>query len=296
MNTTTTTQLNRRQTLALLAGAGSATYGATYLAAAPAWAQAPTGVANTARISGTGSGLGGMHLLAQAFMRANPGTQIEVLPALGTTGGIRALVDSRIDLSISNRAPTEAETAAGALQHKAYARTPFVLAAHRDLGVATLTGAQLVALYHDTTPAFPNGKRARPVLRTSDVTDTRLLKDFVPSLSAALAAALDAAASRKGRLDAANDTECADLIEQTPGAFGPSTLALIATEKRPLVAISIDGVAPTLANLVNGSYPHSKTMHVVQSGKSSATAQRFAAYVASADAQRILQGAGHAAV
>ncbi len=295
----TTPNPKRRLSLAWLASAGAAAGGAFY-AACPAWAQAPaaapTGASNTARISGTGSGLGGMHLLAQAYMRAHPGTTIEVLPPLGSSGGIRALVDNRIDLSVSNRAPTEAEMAAGALQHKAYARTPFVLAAHRDLGVTALTGAQLVALYNDTTPSFPNGKRARPVLRTSDVTDTRLLKEFVPSLATALAAAIDAAASRKGKLDAANDTECADLIEQTPGAFGPSTLALIATEKRPLVAISIDGVAPSLANLVSGAYAHSKAMHLVQSGKSNALAQRFAAYVLSADAQRILQGAGHAAV
>jgi phosphate transport system substrate-binding protein len=283
-----TPTLNRRQALALLAGGGAAGSG---------WAQSPDAAAHTARISGTGSGLGGMQLLAQAFMLAHPGTRIDVLPALGTTGGIRALIDSRIDLAVSNRAPTGDELAAGGggLLAKAYARTPFVLAVHRNLGLAGVTGAQLVALYSEVTPQFANGKRARPVLRTSDKTDTQLMKALAPSQGTALAAAVDLASSRKGMLDANNDTDCADLIEQTPGAFGPSTLALIASESRPLVGLAIDGVAPTLANLVGGSYPHSKALHLVQASKSNALAQRFAAYVHGAAAQRILQGAGHAA-
>jgi hypothetical protein len=46
---------------------------------------------------------------------------------------------------------------------------------------------------------------------------------------------------------------------------------------------------------VSGSYPHSKALHLVQGNSGNAWAQRFAAYVHGAEAQRILQGAGHAA-
>ena len=46
----------------------------------------------TVRISGTGSGVGGMQLLADAYMSTHPGVKVDVLPALGSGGGISALI------------------------------------------------------------------------------------------------------------------------------------------------------------------------------------------------------------
>jgi phosphate transport system substrate-binding protein len=77
------------------------------------------------RISGTGSGTGGMQLVAQAFMQAKPGTQVTVLPALGSAGGISALLAGRIDLAVANRAPNDKERQE-TLDAREYARTPFV--------------------------------------------------------------------------------------------------------------------------------------------------------------------------
>ena len=98
------------------------------------------------RITGTGSGTGGMQLLVQAFVRANPGVQAEVLPALGSSGGIRALIDGKIEVAVSNRAPNDKERAMAPLQTFTYARTPLVIAVHKDLGVTSLTSDQLAAL------------------------------------------------------------------------------------------------------------------------------------------------------
>jgi len=50
-----------------------------------------TAQAETLRISGTGVALGGIILLGDAFEAENPGTTIEVLPSLGSSGGIKAL-------------------------------------------------------------------------------------------------------------------------------------------------------------------------------------------------------------
>ena len=78
------------------------------------------------RITGTGSATGGMQLLLQAFLRTRPGVAGEVLPALGSAGGIRALIDGKIDVAVSNRAPNDKERALAPLQAITYARTPLV--------------------------------------------------------------------------------------------------------------------------------------------------------------------------
>jgi phosphate transport system substrate-binding protein len=242
------------------------------------------------RIAGTGSGTGGLQLALQAFMHANPGVKGEVLPAIGSSGGIRAVIDGKIEVAVSNRAPNDKELALAPLQSTAYARTPFVVAVHKDLGVAQISREQLAALYGEGAVAFPNGRRARPVLRLADATDTNIMKSISPEV----ASAIDAASGRRGLLDAATDSETADLIQRTPGAFGPSTLALIESEKRPLVALAIDGVEPSVGNLANGKWKLMKPLHIVTGPQSGALAQRFVAFVRSPECRRLLAAAGHA--
>jgi ABC-type phosphate transport system substrate-binding protein len=49
-------------------------------------------LAETVRISGTGGAIGGMRLLAEAFRKAEPGVDVFILPSLGSSGGIRAVL------------------------------------------------------------------------------------------------------------------------------------------------------------------------------------------------------------
>jgi phosphate transport system substrate-binding protein len=247
--------------------------------------------ADTLRISGTGSGTGGMTLVAQAYTRAHPGSSVEVLPALGSAGGIRALIGGRLAIAVANRPPNAREAAQVALAAVHYARTPFVLALHRQLGIEGLTSVQLADIYEGKVATFPNGKRARPMLRRSDATDMGLLKALGPSMEPAV----EASRKRPGVLDAVTDTEAADVLESTPGAIGPSTLALIESEKRQLVALAIDGRAPTLANLASGQYPHQKQLYLITHQNPPAPVQRFIDFVRSDQGRRILSAAGHAA-
>ncbi len=260
------------------------------LCCALAWLTTGAVAQSVVRVTGTGSGTGGMRLLTQAFMQANPALKVEVLPALGSSGGISALMAGQIELAVSNRPPKPAEIDKLAMLSVEYARTPFVVAVHKDLGVGALTSAQLAALFAEGAATFPNGKRARPVLRLSDAGDAALLKSFGP----AVAAAVDAASQRRGMLNADTDSDAADLVESTSGAFTGSTLALIQSEKRPLVGLVIDGKAPTVAALLDGSYPYFKPLYMIVSPQAGAETKRFAAYLQSAPGRALLRAHGHA--
>jgi phosphate transport system substrate-binding protein len=212
-----------------------------------------------------------------------------VQPALGSSGGIGALIAGRIDLAVSNRKPKDAELAQAPPQSVEYARTPFVVAVHKDLGITTLSSAQLASLYDECAATFPNGKRARPVLRLSDAGDTELLKSFSPEV----ATAVDAASKRRGMLNADTDSEAAELAEHTAGAFAVSTLALIESEQRPLAALTIDAKVPSVAHLIDGSYPYYKTLYLIASPNAGPNARLFAAFVQSSEGRALLRSHGH---
>ena len=247
------------------------------------------GAEEVLRVSGTGSGTGGMKLVATAFMAANPGVRVDVVRAMGSSGGISALIDGLLEVGVSNRPPNAAELAKAALVSVEYARTPFIVAVHRDLGLTAISSSQLAGLYGEGAVNFPNGKRARPVLRLSDATDTQLLQSFSPEV----AAALEAVAKRRGMLNANTDSEAADLAEATAGAFTASTLALIESEKRALVALTVDGKVPSVANLANGSYPYFKSLFVIVGPKSGPNAQKFIAFIQSPAGRELLATHGH---
>src|SRR5258708_1091963 len=55
------------------------------------------------RIGGTGNALGPMHVLGQAFAKANPGVTVTVLPSLGSGGGIKAAANGAVQIAVSSR-------------------------------------------------------------------------------------------------------------------------------------------------------------------------------------------------
>lgn len=241
------------------------------------------------RITGTGSATGGMTLAAKAFMQKNPQITVTVLPALGSSGGINALIGGQLELAVSNRRPNEKEMAQAKLTSYEYARTPFVVAVSKTLGVSKLTNEELAALFVEGAANFPNGKRARPVMRLADATDTKLLQSFHPAVSAAI----EAATTRRGMMNANTDSEAADLIEKTPGAFGASTLAQILSENRPLVALTVGDQVPSVANLQSGKYPYFKSLILISPEKPTKGAEAFMAFLKTPEARMLLGNAGH---
>lgn len=71
-------------------------------------------------------------------------------------------------------------------------------------------------------------------------------------------------------------------------AAGPGTLALILSERRPLRALPVNGVMPSVAALARGVYAYSKPLYLVTAPHPSEAARAFAAFVRSEQGARIL--------
>ena len=87
-----------------------------------------------------------------------------------------------------------------------------------------------------------------------------------------------------------------DKVEALPGSLTTATLTSILAENRSLTPIAIDGVASTLENLANGSYPIFKTLYLVTRPKVSPLALDFIRFTQSPAGASILRNTGNLAL
>ncbi len=244
--------------------------------------------ADTIRLGGTGGALGGMKLLAEEFKKSQPDATVIILPSMGSSGGIKALLSGALDIGLSSRPLTDAERGQGAVGRE-YARTPLVLAVAKKNGVSGLTLQQVIDIYAGKTKTWPDGTPVRLVMRPVAEFDTTMLK----SMSSDMNWAVQEALSRKGMIVAVTDQDSADAIENIPGALGTTTLAQIISEKRVLKKLSLNGVDPGLNSIADGTYPYFKTFYLITGPDSSPLARQFIKFIFSARGREILTRSGH---
>jgi len=240
------------------------------------------------KVGGTGCALGSMQLLAEAFNASNPDVTFSFVPNLGSVGSITAMKAGAISLALTSRPMKEHERRLG-LAEVEYARTPFVFAVSAKSKVSAVTRKELAAIYAGTMPKWPDGTLTRIVLRPASDIDT----DMVKSLSPEIARAVADAEKRPGVQVAITDQDAADDLERIPGAIGPTTLALIKSEKRTLKALQLDGKEPSARNAASGAYPYYKRLFLVSGAQRSPAVERFAAFVISPAGHKILADNGH---
>jgi phosphate transport system substrate-binding protein len=245
----------------------------------------------TIRIGGTGNALGTMKLMADAYSRINPKIKITVLASIGSSGAIRAVPAGAIEIGLSSRPLKEAEAKTG-IRSVEYARSPTVIATSSNMSVDGISVDQLVNIYSGTMLDWPDGSLIRPIIRQPGDDNTVQLK----GLSPALKQAIEIADERSGLLFASTDQETVDKIQNTPGSFGVTTLALIISEKRPLRALKLDGVEPTPDTCNSGQYPLVKHFYLILPSVIPPHVQDFIEFIKSTDGALVLTQNGNSVV
>lgn len=212
------------------------------------------------RIGGSGGSLCLMSALTTAYAKTRKDVRFVLLPSVGSSGGIKAVTTGALEIGLSARPLKESERAEGAVAH-VYGRTPFVFAVHTSNATSGLTLSQLADIYSGKMRYWADSSRLRLIMRPDKDSDTETLRRISPELEAGTAAAL----AREGMIMANTDRDSADAISTTPGAIGTSTLGQISCENRPLKALAIDGVSPSIKTLESGRYRYEKPLYVVVS-------------------------------
>jgi phosphate transport system substrate-binding protein len=243
----------------------------------------------TIRVSGTGAAVGGMKLLGEAFGKKHPGVTVVVYPSLGSAGGIKAVAAGKLDLAVSARPVKEEEKVPG-LVEKPYAKSPYIFATSSSNPASGLRLAAIRDIYAGKITAWSDGRMISLVLRPAHDAFTGFLEDLSPEMKDAVASSK----KRPGLFIGMTDQDAADQIERTPGSFGVTSYSLVASEKRDIKPLAVDGIPPAGKGGVNEKYPYSITLSLVYvKDRTTAAIGDFIRYIASEDGKKILRRNGH---
>lgn len=243
----------------------------------------------TYKIGGTGGALATMRLLAGEYKKSHPDISIQVLPSLGTTGGIRALSDGALDLCLAAR-PLNAKELSSNFTYRPYAETAIVFATSRCNEISRLGTREIAAILSGTVRYWPDGTFIRLVMRS--LTES----DFVPvsDSSSELRSALQVAARRTDTVFAPTAQDNANILESLPGSFGITSLAQVISEHVAVKPLIYNGIEASLANLENGTYPLKKAYALVYRDSNLDTALKdFLDFIFSEAACRRFRETGH---
>ena len=245
--------------------------------------------AESLMLGGTGADLGTFKLLIKEFSKNHPHNDIKILPSMGSSGGIKALKHQKINIALTSR-PLKSSEITAELQIIHYANTPLVFAVADTLVQQNVSKAQINQIYTGTLRQWPDGSPVRPILRPSQDSDSKVLISTMSEFKNSFIHAN----KRRGIPVALTDQDAADMITSVPGAIGTSTLALILSENRPLKALKFDGIAPTVENLVNKTYPIYKQLYLVYNeNQKQPIVNAFIHFIYSETGQAILLNTGH---
>lgn len=238
------------------------------------------------RLAGTGGAMAMAEQIAVEFA-VSTGIKIQVIPGLGSKGGINATADGVVDLAVSARLLAPDEAARG-LTAVAIARTPLVfITSHRKPN--SVNSVDIPGIFAATNPKWADGSPIHIILRTRFDGDSMILEQKFP----AIREAMTVARKRPEIPVAPTDQDNADIAERLPGSFVQAGLSQILTEKRSLQFVPIDGVEPTLEKFESGKYPYKKIFYLVYPARTKAAADRLVELIRSAKGRSILRETGN---
>jgi len=247
-----------------------------------------TAFADDMKVGGTGAAHGLLLRLSEAFQKVSPGDRIEVIAGLGSSGAIAAAAEDAIGLAIVSRDLKPEENAKGLLAEPLL-HTPFMfVTSHPD--PQALTKAQVVDIYNGTLTRWPDGKEIRPILRPkSDSASSFLIDNFED-----MQAAMDELRQRIDVPVAATDQDNIEAAVTVANSFAGTTLMEIITERPQLRPIALNGIHASVAGMQLGAYRLKMRLDVVIKSTPSPVAQRFATFLHSEMAEKLIRESGGA--
>jgi phosphate transport system substrate-binding protein len=249
-------------------------------------------------ITGSGSSIGTMQRIGEVFQKKHPDVIVTVPPSIGSTGAIKAVKADQIEIGLIYRPLTPEEHSPDIIVEP-YGRTAFVFGVQESNPTKGLMLTEIEDIYARRRNTWSDGTPIRLILRPlSDGFSV-----YLGSINSRLKSASEEAHAIPGVFIGMTDQEAADQIEKTPGSIGTTSASLIASGKRKIKALSIDGTPPTLSTIAVSStlstarYPYTMTLSLVyKKGKYQGAVKDFIDFVFSSNGRKLLSENGQLAL
>jgi phosphate transport system substrate-binding protein len=198
--------------------------------------------------------------LAKAFRATSlAGRDALVEDSVGSSGGVRAAADGAIDIALVARPLTARERALG-LVLLPVARSAVVVGAHQNVHRAGLTSQEYTELVAGRRTEL-DGQTLTVLLRDRGESLNTTWERGLPALTVAREAAYEANRARVLYYDEA----MIEALGTTPSSIGLTDFSLVAAVRTlgSIKALSLDGVEPSVAAILAGSWPYCRDLSFV---------------------------------
>ncbi|MFF6885456.1 phosphate ABC transporter substrate-binding protein [Streptomyces sp. NPDC012421] len=225
------------------------------------------------------------------------GLNITVATQGGSAGGISQLSAGQIDIALSSKPVSDKDKEANPktdfvpTQIGADAVGVIITKEVADAGVKSLNKAQVQGLFEGK---ITNWKEVGGPDLQVFVYDKEPGRGTREVLDKFLYGKGEAPAPPKSANYAVvgGNLETRNKLESTRGSIAPLSTGFIEGRDK-LVAIPLEGVAPTNENVASGTYPMTRPLYMITNGKPQGAAKQYIDYILSAEGQKLLTKHGY---
>jgi len=250
--------------------------------------KAPAGLSGRLSLAGSTTVQPLAERLAEEFMKLNPGLTIEVQGG-GSSVGVTSAGEGTVDIGMASRAIKDSEVAKFPdLQVFTIARDGIAIVTNPGVQLPGLSVEQVRSIFAGEITNFAEvGGPDAPitVISREEGSGTRAaFEELVMEYKDAAGEKQTKLITDKALLQQSNG-QVRTAVATTPNTIAYLSFGFLDSSVAPVV---IDGVAPTVDNVRNGSYPISRPLNMLTKGAPNPLAQAFLDYILSNAGQEIV--------
>ncbi len=234
------------------------------------------------RISGSGTCLPLVKILAAEYEKDNPNVKFDFLPGVHSGGGIKGVANDTLDLGTVSREfkPEEKEYN---LRYYHLSDDPVAVGTHTDINIDNLSAEQIKDIYRGEITNWKEvgGQDSEIVVldRNEDESAKIILRKYLLGKDL------------KITQNASNLYYESDMINgliKTPNSIGYFSYGYVKSENLPINIISVDGVYPSVENASSGKFHILRPLGIVTKQKVSEEIEDFIDYAQSEEGKEVM--------
>lgn len=237
-------------------------------------------------VAGSGTNLPVTLKLADAY-KSKQGATVEIPPSIGTDGAVLGIGSGALELGLISRPLTPKESQSG-LKEIPYARVGIVFGIASAVPDASMTYEELLKVHQGEKKTWSNGRTITVIIREKHDSSNQVLYAMIPGWQDAIKQSIDG----KRWHVAYKDAEMPPAIRSMPWSIGLTDSTESLKKDAGFNALRINGVAPTLQNIADGSYPLVKNLLFVYKGELTERSKKFIDFVRSEDGKAVMRSFG----
>lgn len=239
------------------------------------------------RIAGSGGMIPLVTELARAYMAEHADTVIAVSQnSIQSAGGIMGAAKGELEIGMANRPLKEGELSLG-LETTEIARVGVVVGANKNIAIKEISGENLCKVYEGKIKKWSElgGVEGAVVALTKSETDST--KETVRKNVACFKNLKEAATV----LLVPTSPQTAKTLSNSK-AIGFTDTVDVDASNGAIVALKLDGIAPTVENIRSGKYKLVQVYRLITKGKPAGAAKDFLDYIKGPKGRKLIEANG----